>query len=155
MLNAVKDTTGDLARACLVNVDDRGRLMLERLAAEGRVVRFWQVEGSARWCFEFSGELSIGFEDYIAGVPEAVLQKKTVMDALRGEFRRFVVNEILRTVSGARVVEVTDYHITLEETERTEVICVRVTPAEKDRLRREASERGLSLSEYLRIKLLG
>ncbi|WP_460024957.1 plasmid mobilization protein [Infirmifilum sp. SLHALR2] len=39
--------------------------------------------------------------------------------------------------------------------ERSETICVRMTPAEKERLRREAAERGLSLSEYLRIKLLG
>jgi len=147
--------TEDLARACIVNVSDRGRVMLGRLTAEGRVKRYWQVEGSARWCFEFAGELTIGFEDYAASVPESMLQKKTVVETLKDEFRRHVVNEVLRTVSGARVVEVTDYHVVLEQTERTEVICVRVTPAEKERLRKEASERGLSLSEYLRIKLLG
>jgi len=146
---------GDLAWACIVNVGDRGRLMLERLSAEGRIAGFWRVEGSARWCFEFAGELSTGFEDYAASVPESMLSKKTVMDALRGEFRRFIVGEIMRTVSGARVVDVTDYHVMLEQTERTEIVCVRVTPAEKERLKKEAEERGLNLSEYLRIKLLG
>jgi len=149
----VEDVAGDLA--CVVNVNDRGRVMLERLAAEGKIARYWRVEGSARWCFELAGELSIGFEDYAASAPEAMLRKRTVVDALRGEFKVRVVGEVLRTVSGARVVEVTDYHVVLEQTERTEVICVRVTPAEKERLRKEASERGLSLSEYLRIKLLG
>ncbi|WP_460025129.1 plasmid mobilization protein [Infirmifilum sp. SLHALR2] len=39
--------------------------------------------------------------------------------------------------------------------ERSETICIRLTPAEKKRLRKEASERGLSLSDYLRLKLLG
>jgi len=142
-------------RACIVNVSDRGRVMLERLAAEGRIARYWRVEGSARWCFELAGELSVGFEGYAASVPEAMLQKKTVVDALRDEFRRFVVNEVLRTLSGARVTDVTDYHVVLEETERTEIVCVRVTPAEKERLKKKAGERGLSLSDYLRLKLLG
>jgi len=146
---------GDRAWACIVNASDRGRVMLGRLTAEGRVKRYWQVEGSARWCFELAGELSTGFEGYAASVPEAVLQKRTVMDALRDEFRRHVVNEVLRTVSGARVVEVTDYHVVLEETERTEIVCVRLTPAEKERLKKKAGERGLSLSDYLRLKLLG
>jgi len=76
--------TGDLARACLVDVGDRGRVMLERLAVEGRIASFWWVEGSPVLCFEFAGELSVGFEDYIDGVPESMLSKKAVMDALRG-----------------------------------------------------------------------
>jgi len=81
------------------------------------------------------------------------LSKEAVINALRGEFRRHVVNEVLRTVSGARVVDVTDYHIVLEQTERTEIVCV--TLAEKERLKKEAGERGLSLSDYVRLKLLG
>jgi len=71
-------------------------------------------------------------------VPEAVLQKKAVMEALRGEFRRFAVSEVLRALSGARAVDATNYHAALEEAERSEIICVRVTPDEKERLRREA-----------------
>jgi len=35
------------------------------------------------------------------------------------------------------------------------IVCVRVTPAEKERLRGEAEERGLSLSDYLRLKVFG
>ncbi|UNQ73654.1 hypothetical protein [Infirmifilum sp. NZ] len=100
------------------------------------------MEGSPVLCFEFAGELSVGFEDYIDGVPESMLSKKAVVDALRDEFRRHVVIKILRTLSGARVVDVTDYHIVLEQTERTEIICVRVTPAEKERLRKGAGGEG-------------
>jgi len=121
----VRSNDGGLVRACIVNIGDRGRVMLERLAAEGRSAGFWQVEGSARWCFELAGELSVGFEGYAASVPEAVPQKRAVMEALRGEFRRHVVNEVLRTLSGARVVDVTDYHVVLEQTERTEITCAR------------------------------
>jgi len=106
-------------------------------------------------CFELASELSIGFEGYAASVPEAMLQKKTVVDALRDEFRRFVVSEVLRALSDVRVVDVTDYHIVLEQTERTEIVCVRVAPAEKERLKKEAAERGLNLSDYVRLKLLG
>ncbi|PLJ78495.1 hypothetical protein [Infirmifilum sp. SLHALR2] len=91
-------------------------------------------------CFEFAGELSVGCEDYIDGVPESMLSKKAVMDALRDEFRRHVVIKILRALSGARVVDVTEYHIVLEQTERTEIVCV--TLAEKERLRKGAGGEG-------------
>jgi len=84
----------------------------------------------------------VGFEGYAASVPEVMLQEEAVMDALRGEFRRHVVNEVLRTVSGARVVEVTDYHVVLEQTERTEIVCVRMTPAEKERLKKKPRRGG-------------
>jgi len=48
--------TGDLAQACITNVSSCGRVMLERLAAERRITNYWQVEGSARWCFGLAGE---------------------------------------------------------------------------------------------------
>jgi len=35
------------------------------------------------------------------------------------------------------------------------IACARATPVEKEGLRRETSERGLSLSKHLLIKLLG
>jgi len=63
------------------------------------------------------------------------------------------VGEVLRTLSGARVVDVTDYHIVLEQTERTEIVCV--TLAGKERLRKGAGERCLSLPDRVRLKPLG
>jgi len=45
--------------------------------------------------------------------------------------------------------------VMLEQTECSETIYVRATSAEKERLRREVSERGLGLLEYLQLNLLG
>ncbi|WP_460025250.1 hypothetical protein [Infirmifilum sp. SLHALR2] len=47
-----------------------------------------------------------------------------------------------------------DYHAALEQAECSEIVRVRVTPAERERLR-GAGKRGLSLSKYIRLKLLG
>jgi len=43
----------------------------------------------------------------------------------------------------------------LKQTERAQIIRVRATLAKRKKLSRETSERGLSLPEYLCLKLLG
>jgi len=73
----------------------------------------------------------------------------------KGLQENLLVSAVLRVQGGARDVGATDYHITLELAERTEVICLHATQAEEEVLEKEAGERGLSLSEYLCYKILG
>jgi len=73
----------------------------------------------------------------------------------KGLQKNLFVSAALGAQSGARDMGATDYHITLELAERTEVICLHATQAKEEVLEKEAGERGLRLSEYLCFKILG
>lgn len=144
-----------VATACIVNVNNIGVLLAEHLKSRG-LIEHYEVTNNARVCMEFNGVLTIAFEDYMTVHPlrdhievsEAKLQRE------ENAFNRWIQSEIIRTLRGGEVIEyIPRVKIAVKSTEKTEIICVRVTAEEKKRIEEEAETLGLTLSELIRSKI--
>lgn len=142
-----------MARACVLNIWDRGRLLLEKLRAEGRIVSIEPVAGQPLYCFEFTGVLEIDLQDYIEVSPPHTYQNETMLEMLREQFKKAVVLTVASTLRNGVIEEFTETHITIRDTEKTEIVAFRVSREEKRRLEEEAEKQGLTLSDYIRSKL--
>lgn len=143
-----------MARACIVNVYNRGKLLLDKLLVEGRI-DIYEFMNDSRICFEFSKKLRIDIEDYKKVVPQHLYRNEAMLRMFIEDFKKYIVLPILNTVSGARIVSFDEKHVELEPTTRTVTICFRVSREEKERLEEEAKRAGKTLSDYIREKLLG
>ncbi|BBC20941.1 putative RHH DNA-binding protein [Aeropyrum globular virus 1] len=142
-----------VARACVVNVNNWMPAFLEKLRTDGRIKK-WEWAGGSTICFEFDGHIQIDVTDMHDAVPDYVLRNNANYETLKAIFKQYVVLSIINTLRGGVVHGFTDTWIELESTEKTEVVCFRVTRQEKERLEKEAEERGVSLSDYIRSRVL-
>jgi hypothetical protein len=141
-----------VARACITNVNNHAVPFLEKLKAEGRIKKYWNAGGSD-FCFEFDGHIRIDITDYHYGVLAHVLRKEALYNHLADEFKTHVVLKIVNTLQGGIVHGFGDTWIELESTEKTELVCFRVTPTEKKALEEKAKAEGKTLSAYIRERL--
>jgi len=141
-----------MARACIINVNDRGKMMLEKLMAEGRIKNY-KFAGNAMWCFEFDGVLEISIDDYLFTYKDTMLEKKIILNTAYEQFKKYIVLAIARTLRGGALEDMSDTYIIIRSTEKTETICFRVTPTEKKMLEEAAREQGKTISDYIRSRL--
>ena len=146
-----------MGRACVANVNDRGYLLLEYLKTQGRILEYeWGPD--ARICFEFRGEIEISFKDYMEIHPfkSHIIVSKGREKLERESFNKWILLEIVKTIQGGEVIEFTPGEkIRLKDTEKTEIVCVRVSEEEKEILEREAKELGVTVSQLVRSKIFG
>ena len=146
-----------MGRACVTNVNNRGHLLVEYLKSMGKI-QGYEWGSDARICFEFKGEIEITFQDYLEILPNVsvVRVSKGREKIERESFNKWILLEIIKTIQGGEVVEFTPGEkIRLKDTEKTEIVCLRVSEEEKEKLEREARELGVSVSELVRSKIFG
>lgn len=129
-----------MAKACVLK-NARTETLLRKLVHENRIEWYWAT--NLHLCFEFSDKLRINLSDYAEDIGAAE------------EFRTEVVMSIINTLDGAVVKGIDTTWIELEPTERTELICFRVSKPEKKEIEKRAREAGMSVSEYIRKIVLG
>lgn len=142
-----------MAKACVLNIWDRGRLLLEKLRAEGRIVSIEPVMGQPLYCFTFTGTLEINLQDYMDVSPPHTYQNETMLGFLKDEFKKAIVLTIAKTLEGGVIEEFTETRIVVKDTEKTEIVAFRVSKEERRKLEEEAKKQGLTISDYIRSKL--
>ncbi len=138
-----------MARACVENVNNWMPAFLEKLRTDGKILR-WEWAGGPLICFEFDGHIEIDITDMHDAVPDYILNSQTGYESLRRIFKRHVVLKIVNTLQGGVVHGFDDTFIELESTERSKLVCFRVTEREKKALEERAAKEGVSLSDYIR-----
>lgn len=139
-----------MARACIMNVNDHGVLLAEYLKASGRIERW---ESKDAWiCFEFGGELTITFDDWLEVYPRKEnLTYPPLREKAREWFKKEIQVPMVKTLRGGGVSEfIPGERITVKSTEKTATICVRVTLEEKERIETEARKLGVTVSDLIR-----
>jgi len=148
-----------MARACIDNIENISVPLLEKLRADGRIVRWEQVLGAPMLCFDFNGHLELSITDLMdvaagdiihGGKPDYSASR---MAFLQDVFKKHILLKIANTLRGGIIHGFTDTWIELESTDKTMLVCFRVTPAEKKQLEQQAAEQNQTLSEYIRQKL--
>ena len=144
-----------MGRGCIVNVNNRGISLVEYLKSMGKI-QGYEWGSDARICFEFKGEIEISFNDYLEILPNvSIIRVSKGREKIEREsFNRWILLEIIKSIQGGEVVEYTPGEkIRLKDTEKTEIVCVRLSQEEKEKLERESRELGVSLSELIRSKI--
>lgn len=127
---------------------------MEKLKAEGRIRWYKNVSGTIKWCFEFGGTLRIDFNDYLAIAP-SYMKQDTYIEILLQEFIDDVILPIINSITGGEVTSVSNTAIELTEKSKTATVCARIPIAVREALEKEAKEKGVTLSDIVREKLLG
>ena len=138
-----------MARAYIRNVNNRGKLLLKLLKAEGRIDDYSYV-GNATFEFEFHGKITIDFEDYMRVAPSYLKRSRTHIEFLQKQFKDYIVLPIINSLRGGELVEFSDTRVTLRDTSRERKITFRVTEEEYERLKQKAAENGITVSELIR-----
>ncbi|MEM3399200.1 MAG: hypothetical protein QXQ84_09155 [Nitrososphaerota archaeon] len=144
-----------MGRGCIVNVNNRGIPLIEYLKSMGKIQGYTQ-EKDYKICFEFKGELEITFQDYLQILPNvSVIRVSRGREKIEREsFNKWILLEIVKTIQGGEVLEyIPGEKIRLRDTEKTEIVCVRLSQEEKERLERESRELGVTVSELVRSKI--
>lgn len=144
-----------MGSACIVNANNRGITLAEYLKTQGKIESY--IDRGYIVCFEFKGELEISFEDYLQILPNpSIVRGSKGREHLEREsFNKWVLLEVMRTLRGGEVIEyIPGEKIKVIDREKTEVVCVRVTPEVREKLEKESQELGVSISALLRAKLL-
>lgn len=138
-----------VGRTCMLNVNNLARKYAEILLAEGKITTFEHVDVNI--CVEFDRELVIDYNDF-----KRVLKvsSESVHELWKDLFFKQIILRAIETRENAIVKEVTKTRLVLESTEKTETICIRVTPLEKEALEREAKQQGITVSELIRSRVL-
>ncbi|MEM1533256.1 MAG: hypothetical protein QXE63_05610 [Zestosphaera sp.] len=145
-----------MGRACITNVNDRGFAFLEFLKSMGKVLGY-EFGKDAKLCFEFTGELEVSFSNYLEIHPHKtnILRHKAREDMERNSFNKWILIEIIKSLKGGEVVEyIPGDKVRIRDTEKTEIVCIRVSKEEKEKLEKEANELGKTLSELIRSRAL-
>jgi len=142
-----------MAKACIVNVNNRGVLLLEKLKIEGRIDDYYAIAGTPRLCFRYSKRLEITLDDYLS--LESKNKLRNVMKYILEEFKEYVIKQIILTLEDGRIVDldVDKGRIVVEAGGRNIVVCFKVNETEKKALEEEAEKNRVSISEYIRSKV--